>query len=59
MHYRAFQPRAFDHKCLQLQDLWQGIDFSRSKAEARVDVSLFSLLSLQLYLNLKFHGKFV
>lgn len=23
-----------------LQDLWQGIDFSRSKAEARVDVSI-------------------
>lgn len=22
-----------------MQDLWQGIDFSRSKAEARVDVS--------------------
>lgn len=34
-----------------MQDLWQGIDFSRSKAEARVDVSLnfFSHISSQSY----------
>jgi hypothetical protein len=35
-----------------IQDLWQGIDFSRSKAEARVDVSFLRSLFFTFFPNL-------